>query len=44
MVIGAGTAGVGAYFRDNIDRIIGVDGVEKLVVYLAPIGKVNGVL
>jgi SagB-type dehydrogenase family enzyme len=38
--IGAGTCAVGAYYQDQIDDLVGVDGVDEFTVYLAPVGKV----
>lgn len=37
--IGAGTCGIGAYDQDRIDRLIGVDGEDEFVIYVAPVGK-----
>ena len=37
--INAGTCGIGAYIQEEMDKIIGVDGENELVVYLAPVGK-----
>lgn len=39
--IGAGTCGIGAYFQQDIDEIIGVDGEDEFVIYMAPVGKVE---
>ena len=39
--IGAGTGGIGAYYQEEIDAAIGLDGEEEFVVYIAPIGKVD---
>jgi SagB-type dehydrogenase family enzyme len=39
--IGAGTCAIGAYDQDSADRLLGVDGKDELVVYLAPVGKVD---
>ena len=38
--IGAGTCAVGAYFQDEVDAILGVDGNEEFTIYLAPVGKI----
>ncbi len=38
--IGAGTCAVGAYYQKEMDAIVGVDGEDELVVYVAPVGKV----
>jgi len=37
--IGAGTCGIGAYFQEQVDALLGVDGKDELTVYLAPVGK-----
>jgi SagB-type dehydrogenase family enzyme len=37
--IGAGTCAVGAYDQARIDAILGVDGVEEMAVYVAPVGR-----
>jgi SagB-type dehydrogenase family enzyme len=37
--IGAGTCGVGAYYQKELDNILGVDGEDEFVVYIAPVGK-----
>ena len=38
--IQAGTCAIGAYDQDPMDRLIGVDGEEEFVIYVAPVGKV----
>ena len=38
--ISAGTCSIGAYDQDNVDAILGVDGVEELTIYVAPVGKI----
>lgn len=37
--IGAGTCAIGAYHQKLVDDLIGVDGEEEFVIYLAPVGK-----
>ena len=37
--IGCGTCGLGAYDQPALDRFLGVDGVEELAVYAAPVGR-----
>jgi len=37
--IGCGTCGLGAYDQRALDRFLGVDGVEELAVYAAPVGR-----
>ncbi len=38
--IGAGTCAVAAYHQQWMDELIGVDGEDEFVIYLAPVGKV----
>jgi len=40
--IGAGTCAVAAYDQEAMDRLIGIDGTDEFVIYLAPVGKVAG--
>jgi SagB-type dehydrogenase family enzyme len=40
--IGCGTCAIAAYRQEELDRFLGLDGEEELVVYLAPVGKVEG--
>lgn len=37
--IQAGTCAVGAYDQTRIDTLIGVDGKEEFVIYIAPVGR-----
>jgi len=37
--IGCGTCGLGAYDQQALDRFLGVDGVEEMAVYAAPVGR-----
>jgi len=37
--IGAGTCAIAAYDQEAMDRLVGADGEEEFVVYLAPVGK-----
>ena len=39
--IGAGTCAIGAYHQKPVDDLIGVDGEDEFVIYLAPVGKQN---
>jgi SagB-type dehydrogenase family enzyme len=39
--IGAGTCAVGAYDQKMLDDLVGVDGEEEFVIYLAPVGKIK---
>ena len=41
--IGAGTCAVAAYDQEEIDRVLGVDGRDEFVIYMAPVGKVVAV-
>lgn len=38
--IGAGTCAVAAYHQELMDELVGVDGEDEYVIYLAPVGKV----
>jgi SagB-type dehydrogenase family enzyme len=40
--IGCGTCAIAAYRQEELDCFLGLDGEEELVVYLAPVGKVEG--
>ncbi len=40
--IRAGTCAVAAYDQELMDRLVGVDGSDEFVIYLAPVGKVKG--
>jgi len=37
--IKAGTCAIGAYNQDMVDHLLGVDGVNELAIYVAPVGK-----
>jgi SagB-type dehydrogenase family enzyme len=39
--IGAGTCAIGAYYQDIMDKLLGVDGSNEFVVYIAPVGKIR---
>lgn len=39
--IGAGTCGIGAYYQEQIDELIGVDGKDEFSIYIAPVGKIG---
>jgi SagB-type dehydrogenase family enzyme len=39
--IGAGTCAIAAYHQELMDRLVGVDGVDEFVIYLAPVGKIS---
>lgn len=39
--IGGGTCAVDAYNQSNMDALLGVDGEDEFVVYVAPVGKVD---
>jgi len=38
--INSGTCAIGAYYQEEIDSLVGLDGEEEFVIYLAPVGKV----
>ena len=37
--VGCGTCALGAYDQQALDRFLGVDGVEEMAVYAAPVGR-----
>jgi SagB-type dehydrogenase family enzyme len=39
--IGAGTCAVDAYNQEKMDALVGVDGEDEFVVYVAPVGKIK---
>jgi SagB-type dehydrogenase family enzyme len=39
--IGAGTCAVAAYDQEETDKVLGVDGKDEFVIYMAPVGKVT---
>lgn len=38
--VGAGTCAIAAYHQELMDALVGVDGKDEFVVYLAPVGKI----
>jgi SagB-type dehydrogenase family enzyme len=38
--INAGTCAVAAYHQERMDALLGVDGEDEFVIYLAPVGKI----
>ena len=38
--IGLGTCATVAYQQDQLDELIGVDGVDEISLYIAPVGKI----
>jgi SagB-type dehydrogenase family enzyme len=41
--IGCGTCAIVAYHQEELDRFLGLDSDDELVIYLAPVGKVGEV-
>ena len=39
--IGAGTCAIGSYNQEEIDSLVGVDGEDEFVIYIAPVGKIR---
>lgn len=39
--IDAGTCAIAAYDQEKLDELLGLDGEEEFVIYLAPVGKVK---
>ena len=37
--IGGGACAIGAFHDDEINRLLGIDGEEQFVIYVAPVGK-----
>lgn len=42
--IEAGTCAIAAYDQEELDELIGLDGEDEFAVYLAPVGKVKGLI
>jgi SagB-type dehydrogenase family enzyme len=40
--MGLGSCPIGAFFDDDLNELIGVDGEEETVVYLITVGKLRG--
>jgi len=40
--LGLGTCAIGAYDQQAVDGVLGLDGADEFVVYLAPVGRVKG--
>lgn len=38
--VGAGTCAIAAFHQELMDQLVGVDGEDEFVIYLAPVGKV----
>jgi SagB-type dehydrogenase family enzyme len=39
--IGCGTCAIGGYYQEGADRMLGLDGEDEFVVYLAPVGRLR---
>ena len=39
--VGAGACAIAAYDQDGMDALVGVDGEDEFVIYLAPVGKIR---
>ena len=39
--IGLGTCALASYDQEYMDKLIGLDGQDEFVVYMAPVGKVD---
>jgi SagB-type dehydrogenase family enzyme len=39
--IGAGTCAVAVYWQDEMDALLGLDGIDEFTVYVAPVGKIT---
>lgn len=40
--IGAGACAIAAYYQDEVDALLGVDGQDEFAVYIAPVGRITG--
>ena len=40
--ISYGTCAIASYRQKELDQFLGLDGEDEFVVYLAPVGKVDG--
>jgi SagB-type dehydrogenase family enzyme len=40
-MVGCGTCAIAAYDQDRCDQLIGADGKDEFVIYLAPVGKLH---
>ena len=38
--VGSGTCAIAAFHQELMDKLVGVDGDEEFVIYLAPVGKI----
>ncbi|MFO7767333.1 MAG: SagB/ThcOx family dehydrogenase [Pelovirga sp.] len=38
--VGAGTCAIAAFHQELMDQLVGVDGEDEFVIYLAPVGKI----
>ncbi len=39
--VGGGTCAIGAYFQEEMDTLLSVDGEDEFTIYVAPVGKVG---
>ncbi|RCW40121.1 MULTISPECIES: SagB/ThcOx family dehydrogenase [unclassified Halanaerobium] len=39
--VGAGTCAIGAYYQQQVDAFLDIDGEEEFVIYLASVGKIE---
>lgn len=39
--ISAGTCAVGVYWQDEMDALLGLDGIDEFTLYVAPVGKIR---
>jgi SagB-type dehydrogenase family enzyme len=39
--VGGGTCAIGAYYQDEMDALLGLDGEDEFVIYAAPVGKIE---
>ena len=39
--MGLGVCGIGAFFDDDINEMLGIDGTKEFVVYLTSVGNLS---
>lgn len=39
--LGCGTCAIGAYNQEAVDAVVGLDGEDEFVIYVAPVGKIK---
>ena len=39
--VGCGTCAIGAYNQEEVDAVVGLDGKDEFIIYVAPVGKIK---